>query len=187
MEVGLRTIKSVLRDVNIFDWAGISISDGGDVIETSGRRAMSSLIDRRDKTFVRVSVRSVPVKRMLTIFPQYECYIDANRNYRNRPENLVLTKFFGCLERVFSFKIPAKTFPDQPHSLYLVFVQIQSCHGESERYRGMDLAYYRNLGAHEILDLTTVQCVIGRVHVDNRWLIIDRTGALRRSWYNEDE
>jgi hypothetical protein len=47
--------------------------------------------------------------------------------------------------------------------------------------------YFAQLGALNFVNITTVQCVIGRVRVDRIWAIIDRTGSLCRAWYNEDE
>jgi hypothetical protein len=37
-----------------------------------------------------------------------------------------------------------------------------------------------------VLDLTTVECVIGRLPLSRGYAIIDRTGTIKRSWYAED-
>jgi hypothetical protein len=36
--------------------------------------------------------------------------------------------------------------------------------------------YYRRLGASEVVDMTCIRGVVGRVKVDKLWSVIDRTG-----------
>jgi hypothetical protein len=38
--------------------------------------------------------------------------------------------------------------------------------------------YYTEFGIDEVVDLTTVQCVVGRIHVNGKWAIIDRSDVL---------
>jgi hypothetical protein len=38
--------------------------------------------------------------------------------------------------------------------------------------------YYVDFGTDEAVDLTTVQCVVGRIHVNDKWAIIDRSDIL---------
>lgn len=38
--------------------------------------------------------------------------------------------------------------------------------------------YYTATGGIEVVDLNTIQCVVGRIHIDKHWAIIDRSGEL---------
>jgi hypothetical protein len=113
--------------------------------------------------------------------------VDANAQDANAPEDLVIQKFFGRLERVFSFSLPPTLRLPRDMSPHVVFLAIRTCEDLPSPAVSVDITYYRNLTSLDILDLTTAQCVIGRVEVAGRWAIIDRTGSLQRSWYNEDD
>ncbi|KAJ7474677.1 hypothetical protein B0H11DRAFT_1728327, partial [Mycena galericulata] len=47
---------------------------------------------------------------------------------------------------------------------------------------GLDVHFYSRAGALDIIDITTVQALVGRVKdVSNSWAIIDRSGVLARA------
>jgi hypothetical protein len=101
--------------------------------------------------------------------------------------DLELRRFFGRLERVLSFTLPPSPRLGLESSLPIVFIVVSTCQLLDDSDLGLGVAYYRTFSAVDVLDLTTAQCVIGRVKVANRWATIDRTGELQRSWYNEDD
>ena len=37
--------------------------------------------------------------------------------------------------------------------------------------------YYKELGIEEVVDLTTVQCVVGRIKHRGEWAIVDRSNV----------
>lgn len=86
-----------------------------------------------------------------------------------------------------SFTLPAADNLGLSAPEYIVFLHIHQCQVLPDSNVGLDLAYYHTLGRHDMVDLTTAQCVIGRVNTRNDWAIIDRTGSLARSWYNETD
>ncbi|KAF8912419.1 hypothetical protein CPB85DRAFT_1220282, partial [Mucidula mucida] len=48
----------------------------------------------------------------------------------------------------------------------------------------LDMPYYKKKGTYEIVNMTMVQCLVGRVQVKNTlWAIIDRSGVLGGSFY----
>lgn len=54
---------------------------------------------------------------------------------------------------------------------------------------GLDLHYYSKMGRVEVVDLTCVQCVVGRVKdpdTKNGWVVIDRSGSLARAVFNQE-
>lgn len=50
----------------------------------------------------------------------------------------------------------------------------------------MDMPIYDRLGRTEVVDITSVQCLIGRVPVGSQWAIIDRTGEVQQSVHVQD-
>ena len=76
-----------------------------------------------------------------------------------------------------SFDIPAAT---------ILFAIIRSCKVTS-KHPTLDIHYYSELGPLEVVDMTTVQCVVGRVFDRGSWAIVDRSGCLNRAVYIEDD
>jgi hypothetical protein len=55
-------------------------------------------------------------------------------------------------------------------------------HSGPDVHVGLD--YFTTFTSVDILDLTCVKCAVGSIST-RRWSIVDRTGSLRRSWYND--
>jgi hypothetical protein len=119
--------------------------------------------------------------------PQYEAYVDRKERSRNAPEELVLETFFGQLQEVISFTVPRFVSLGLREELYVVFVVVQTCELIKSDDLGIGLRYYvHQPTAPTVLDLTTVECVIGRLPLSRGYAIIDRTGSIKRSWYAEN-
>jgi hypothetical protein len=108
--------------------------------------------------------------------------------YANAPEILETRSFFGCLEHVLSFELPALPALHLQSPEPFVLVAVRTCNTNTiTPVLGFDLHCYSKMGGLGLVDLTTVQCGIGRVRAGNTWTIIDRTGSLQRAWYSEEE
>ncbi|KAJ7841816.1 hypothetical protein B0H14DRAFT_3457258 [Mycena olivaceomarginata] len=59
----------------------------------------------------------------------------------------------------------------------------------SDAAKRLDVHFYSRAGAFDIIDITTVQALVGRVKdVSNSWAIIDRSGVLARAqWANDGD
>ena len=57
----------------------------------------------------------------------------------------------------------------EPTTLILALVQ------EAKAELKDDIYFYKEFGAEEVVDLETVQCVVGRVKNGGKWAIIDRS------------
>ena len=57
----------------------------------------------------------------------------------------------------------------EPTTLILALVQ------EAKAELKDDIYFYKEFGAEEVVDLETVQCVVGRVKNGGEWAIIDRS------------
>jgi hypothetical protein len=108
--------------------------------------------------------------------------------------HVVTQTFFGRLENILSFELPASAVLGLDQPQYVVFAVVKTCRlaqfEDENRESGelpIDIHYYSTWGSLDVVDLTTLQCVIGRIQIGKLTAIIDRTGLLERAWYNEDE
>jgi hypothetical protein len=184
-EVSLQDVKRILRTVQLAFWAGVSVPDGGDVMDAYTRASMTG--DRRDKFFVRVSLFTKSAVIISLIHYQYEAEVDEFEDDPNADEQMVIKTFFGRLEHVVSFTLPTAQELGLDEPLYIVFTAIRTCNianTTADIATGLD--YLTGFSSLDILDLSCLQCVIGRVDTRGRVAVIDRTGSLQRSWYNDD-
>jgi hypothetical protein len=106
---------------------------------------------------------------------------------RNAPEDLEERTFFGRLEGIISFELPALPTLGTNSMETFVLAAVRTCKIISNQARlPVNVMLYSQMGNLDLMDLTTVQCAVGHAHVDSMWAIIDRTGSLNRAWYNED-
>ena len=68
----------------------------------------------------------------------------------------------------------------------LILSAIRICNVEATN--DLDMHYYRRYGRVEVVDITGIQCLVGRIRdVDNKWWgIIDRSGKLARARFDLD-
>ncbi|KAH6909680.1 hypothetical protein BKA70DRAFT_1474827 [Coprinopsis sp. MPI-PUGE-AT-0042] len=169
----IATVKKYVRDATVVEWGKVKRVDSeeGDTMATStmGRRGN----DRRDNTFVR-----------------YEMYVDRHANQRRRKPEYELKTCYGQLEHIFCV-----TFHDTAASTTLglkgdtvILAAIRGCVLTNKTIPGLDVHFYANLGALEVVDITTIQALVGRVPDGSHgWAIIDRSGNLARAIGAEDE
>ncbi|TFK58699.1 hypothetical protein BDN72DRAFT_781697 [Pluteus cervinus] len=135
--------------------------DGGDIM-TASLVKKSTAEDRRDASFVR-----------------YEQLVDKNARRRNAPVDLTPETFYGQLQYLFVVEVPATRDLGLASPETLILACIHTCDVEAEN--SLDMHYYKKQGRVEVVDVTTVQCLVGRVKVDKKWwAIIDRSGGMAR-------
>jgi hypothetical protein len=67
----------------------------------------------------------------------------------------------------------------------LILASIKNC--PIERQNMLDMHYYRNEeGYTEVVDISAIQCLVGRIFDRGWWTIIDRSGKLARAEAVED-
>lgn len=93
--------------------------------------------------------------------------------------------FYGQLLQLIVVDMPAIPVIDaRPDTLVLGIVR--TCTVDVSHSQ-LDIHYYTKQGALEVVDITTVQCLVGRIEDRKRWAIIDRSGSLSRAIYVEGE
>jgi hypothetical protein len=104
------------------------------------------------------------------------------------PEQLEERSFYGHLEDIISFVLPASRSLGMTADHHFVIAGIRTCSINTDSAElPVQVQYFSQLGALNFVNISTVQCVIGRVQIGRIWAIIDRTGSLQRAWYNEDD
>ncbi|KAH9947317.1 hypothetical protein B0H21DRAFT_739809 [Amylocystis lapponica] len=151
--------------VAIDTWGKVKILPNGDTIHAAA--SSKAREDRRDASYVR-----------------YEVLIDVNAQYRRRPVILKKQMLFGQLRHLLVMRLLASHQLHLDTPTTLVFAVIKSCTVESS-HSVLDIHYYSDEGAFDVVDVTCVQCLVGRVRNGDggQWAIVDRSGPLSRAIY----
>ncbi|KAJ3845668.1 hypothetical protein EV368DRAFT_53670, partial [Lentinula lateritia] len=119
----------------------------------------------------------------------YEMLVDKHARRRNVRSEFVPQTFFGQLQRIYliRFDTPCPDLGLQEPTT-LIMAQIRECKVGDKNIPGLDFHFYSTNGQIHVTDITSVQCLIGRVPCGkNEWCIIDRSGVLGRAFFLEDE
>ncbi|KAK1235307.1 hypothetical protein PQX77_001465 [Marasmius sp. AFHP31] len=155
-------VKKAYQPSNVTRWYKVRRLEGGDDMVASSLVAYAE--DRRDATFVR-----------------YDLLVDINaRNHQAAPE-YAPQHFYGQLQEILVVVFPASQALDVPEETTLILAAIERCAVYDANELGMPV--YEKMGVTEVVDIGTVQCLVGRIQEGRRWTIIDRSGTISRSYY----
>lgn len=111
--------------------------------------------------------------------------VDIHANNRRTRPKFEVRPFFGRLENILVVHMPATAQLALDTGSTLILAGIRQCEVDATNSLGMP--FYSKTGRFEVVDITCVQCLVGRVQNDKQWAIIDRSGGLQRSYYAADE
>jgi hypothetical protein len=114
--------------------------------------------------------------------------VDIYAHIKRKKSKFELRDFFGQLLRIFVVDVPdslqatenseqmtRQGEEDEDMSpkqwVYAVIRSVKVI--ETDNF---GINYYEELGPIEVVDLSTIQCVVGRIRDRDRWAIIDRSG-----------
>lgn len=100
--------------------------------------------------------------------------------------NLNSRTFYGQLQHIYVVRCPPIPGTSHARVTSMVFAVIRTCKIE-ESHPALDIHYYSQESTLDVLDITTIQALVGRVHDRGRWAIIDRSGSLSRAIYDPDD
>jgi len=85
-----------------------------------------------------------------------------------------MQNFFGQLKRILLLELPSapRLNLDGPTTVILALIR------EVKTTLGKGIYYYKEFGIEEVVDMKTVQCVVGRVKDRGEWAIIDRSNNM---------
>jgi len=115
------------------------------------------------------------------LLPQYTQFVDRHAHRRRKTPDFQLQTFFGQLNRILLFELPSapRLNLDKPTTVIVALIQAVKA-----TLRG-NIYYYKEFGVEEVVDLETVQCVVGRVKDSGEWAIVDRSDntVIQVDWY----
>ncbi|PPR06620.1 hypothetical protein CVT24_001708 [Panaeolus cyanescens] len=139
--------------------------------------------DSRDNSFVRDVICCHSIAKMTedsrdNSFVRYDCEIDRNASRPGHPSNFYTKTFFGQIEKVIVFDLPAH--PDipaaqEPKIAAVALINQTPTTSQHGHY------WYRRFSSREIVDLNTVKCVVGRIKHGDKWAYIDRNAVVHAS------
>lgn len=109
--------------------------------------------------------------------------VDRNARRRNACEDFVKKTFYGQLQNIFVVTLPAAMDLQLESETTLILAAVKHCKITGQNHRGTP--YYEDMGVLEVVDISVVQCLIGRVQAVNDmcYFIIDRSGALQELYF----
>jgi hypothetical protein len=117
--------------------------------------------------------------------------VDIHENRRNlAPEfSDTPTPFFGQLQHILVVRLPPAQELDHELRSESTYILASIHSGKIEAVNSMGMPVYSRMGRTEVVDITCVQCLVGRVPTgqNNQWVIIDRTGTTQQSVHLRDE
>ena len=114
---------------------------------------------------------------------QYETLVDKYAHQKRRQPEYEMKTFYGQLQHIFVVSLPSDAGLRIPEPTVHILASIKTCKVERSN-AALDIHYYSKLGGLDILDITCIQCVVGRIScVNNSWAVIDRSGDLARAFY----
>ncbi|THU93069.1 hypothetical protein K435DRAFT_670956 [Dendrothele bispora CBS 962.96] len=169
-------VKQCLYTADVSIWGKVRRIDSeeGDTMRGAGLGTIRE--DGRDASFIRYEL----------LVDQLASQISANPDFE--PETC-----FGQLQHIYLIRFN-KPYPElglYQSSTTIIMASIKKCNLTNESIPGLDIHFYSRMGATDVIDIRSVQCVVGRVpYGQNGWAIIDRSGTLARAEFlggNNDE
>lgn len=118
--------------------------------------------------------------------------VDLNARRKKLRPDLELQTFYGQLTHIYRvhFAEPCPALQIDNPTLYIL-AAIRTCvlKPDDRELQGLDIHFYSRAGALDVIDITSVQALVGRVQdLSNEWAVIDRSGVLARAqWLGDDE
>ncbi|KAF8205477.1 hypothetical protein K438DRAFT_1579180 [Mycena galopus ATCC 62051] len=165
-------VNRALKNATIEEWGKVRRidSDEGDTMRSCSMGTMAE--DARDATFVR-----------------YEMLVDKNQRHRRLEPEHELQTFYGQLEHIYRvvFPVPVPALDISEPTTYIL-AAIRNCvlDKDDPKLEPLDIHFYSRLGALDVIDVTSVQSLVGRVKDSREWAIIDRSGSLARAIWTAD-
>jgi hypothetical protein len=164
-------IQSIIKlDRPITQYGRVTRLEGGDLM--IGRDLVQEIEGSRDASFVRVeSCLSIYMQLPERHFIQYTQLVDRYARQKRRTPEFELQIFFGQLQRILVLELPSTPRLNlaMPTMIILALIKNVKTTFTDNIYR------YKELGVNEVVDLTTVQCVVGRIWDRDEWAIVDRS------------
>lgn len=160
-----KIIKEIQHLVSqeVMCWNRLQRTDGGDLFRIAS--AVERTSGYRDNSYVK-----------------YELLVDKHARFARRAPEYITQTYFGRLEAIYEVPLCADPIFG-PNSVpeVLLMAAIKPCNATCDTKTG--LYSYKDFKPIEVVDLQTIQAVVGRVFDRGSWTIIDRSGELARATF----
>ncbi|PBK84577.1 hypothetical protein ARMGADRAFT_943470, partial [Armillaria gallica] len=113
----------------------------------------------------------------------YDVLVDKNTRRPRLPPSYYVKMFYGQLQNIIVVHIPATTDLGLDEPQVLLLAVIQQCMVDATNTLGW--SFYTKMGLTEVVDMTCVQCLVGRVPTSGgQMALIDRSNNIQRSYYD---
>ncbi|KAJ7119407.1 hypothetical protein C8R44DRAFT_624868 [Mycena epipterygia] len=167
-------VNKALKDAIIEEWGKVRRidSDEGDTMRSCSLGIIVE--DARDATHVR-----------------YEMLVDKFAHIRDTPSKYELKTFYGQLTHIYRIHFPTACRAldiDEPTTYILAAIRTCVMDPDDPQLHNIDIHFYSRYGALDVIDIISVQSLVGRVKTTGReWAITDRSGSLARALWMGDE
>ncbi|KAG5644031.1 hypothetical protein DXG03_009246 [Asterophora parasitica] len=134
-------------------------------------------------------------------YVRYAMLVDKFGRRKRRKPVYELQTFYGQLQHIYLLKLPPscsrdlKVDSNGTEDTTVILAGIRSYkldEGENVTLAdaGLDFQFYTTTGGFDVVDITSVQALVGRVQsLENtrQWVIIDRSGTLARAVFADDD
>ncbi|KAG8809635.1 hypothetical protein FRC18_004456 [Serendipita sp. 400] len=158
-DVSSKSIQNIIPQ-QIACWNRLRRVGGGDLLRVASAVKRTSG-EHRNNSYVR-----------------YVLYVDIYARQRRREPAFEPRTYFGCLEEIYEVLLPAQP-PFEAEVKVLLLALIRPC--DAMFNSQMNAYTYRNYKPLEVVDIQTIESVVGRVPYGNGWAIVDRSGELARA------
>ena len=95
-------------------------------------------------------------------------------------------KFYGQLQHI--LVVPMAAIPSVGQSARTLVLAVIRSYRIDSHDRILNIHYYptSNQGSVDVVDIETIECLIGRVKDGNRWATVDRSDTLDYTTYIDD-
>jgi hypothetical protein len=110
------------------------------------------------------------------------------RQRSHRPEYELQT-FYGQLQHIYVICFPEACKDlglSNPTTIILAAIKTCILDVVDPQFQSLDIRLCSGEGALHVIDVTSLQCLVGRIRDRDMWAIIDRSGQLARALYIED-
>ncbi|KAJ6538261.1 hypothetical protein DFH09DRAFT_930551 [Mycena vulgaris] len=171
----MRDVNTALKTADVEEWGKVRRVDSeeGDTMRSCSLGTTAE--DSRDATYVR-----------------YEMLVDKQARFKRRAPELELQTFYGQLTHIYRVHFPeACALLKIREPTTYIFAAVRACvlDPQDAQLRGLDIHFYSRHGHLDVIDITSLQALVGRVRdTSDVWAIIDRSGVLARAeWLGEDD
>ncbi|KAJ7148879.1 hypothetical protein C8R46DRAFT_1230954 [Mycena filopes] len=156
----------------------------------AGMRAVGAALKGRWDTMSSCSLGTRVEDSRDATYVRYEMLVDKNARFPRRDPEFELNTFYGQLTHIYRVHFPAAC-PALSINIptTFIFAAIRACvlKPDDPDLRGLDVHYIERQGALDVIDITSVQALVGRVQdTGGNWAVIDRSGALARADWKRD-